>query len=246
MKNFIKLILQKFLGFENYLQFFSLFKFWTLQWDSQEKDFFYFLKLIPEKGIILDIGANIGFIAITISKKRNHSIVHAFEPISQNFSVLKKMVSFFNINNIATHNYALGNKNEDIEMMLPVRNGVKMQGLSHVKDEKNKNENGIVLKAKMKKLDDLQELFENNQIVTAIKMDVENFEYQVLAGGQQLIKKSRPLIFTELWNNENRVKCIGLIKTMNYEVKVLHKNQLENYDDKKHITQQFFFIPLAQ
>ena len=46
--------------------------------------------------------------------------------------------------------------------------------------------------------------------IGAIKMDVENFEYFVLEGGKELIKKHKPIIYTELWENQNREKCFQL------------------------------------
>lgn len=42
MKNFTKYILQKLLGFRNYLFVFCLFKIKTLHSDKNEKDFLYF------------------------------------------------------------------------------------------------------------------------------------------------------------------------------------------------------------
>ncbi len=57
-------------------------------------------------------------------------------------------------------------------------------------------------------------------------MDVENFEYFVLEGGKELLKKHNPIIYTELWENENREKCFQLIKELDYEIKVLNDNNL--------------------
>ena len=61
MKNTIKYFLQQLFGYELYLFTFAIFKIKTLKNDSKEKDFFYFLNLIPtSNGVILDIGANLG------------------------------------------------------------------------------------------------------------------------------------------------------------------------------------------
>ena len=79
--------------------------------------------------------------------------------------------------------------------------------------------------------------------ITAIKLDVENFEYFVLDGGKQTIIKHRPIIYTELWENENRDKCFNFIRNLNYSIKVLQNNELVDFDKKIHTTQNFFFIP---
>ena len=52
MKNTVKYILHKLLGFKNYLFIFSLYKILTLRKDKNEKDFFAFLHLIPANRII--------------------------------------------------------------------------------------------------------------------------------------------------------------------------------------------------
>ena len=60
MKTFVKYILQKILGLKTYLYVFARFIIVKLKWDKKEKDFFHFLKLLPDNGIVLDLGANIG------------------------------------------------------------------------------------------------------------------------------------------------------------------------------------------
>ena len=63
MKTAVKFILQKILGFSTYLYVFALFVIVKIRWDKKENDFFHFMKLIPEGGLILDLGANIGVTA---------------------------------------------------------------------------------------------------------------------------------------------------------------------------------------
>ena len=135
MKNSIKYILQTLLGFKNYLYVFSIFKIRTLKGDSKEGDFFHFLNLLKENDTVLDIGANIGIMSVHLSEKVKSGHVHAFEPIPQNFEVLERIVTKFNLSNITLHNYALGDEEKQIEMVLPVVSSVKMQGLSHVVHE---------------------------------------------------------------------------------------------------------------
>jgi ubiquinone/menaquinone biosynthesis C-methylase UbiE len=81
MKNTIQKYLQKILGFNNYLFIFSVFKILTLRFDRKENDFFYFLRLLPENAIVLDIGANIGIMSVHLCKNVKKGMVYAFEPI---------------------------------------------------------------------------------------------------------------------------------------------------------------------
>jgi hypothetical protein len=60
LESWIKMALQKMLGFENYLFIFSRFTIKRLEFGQIEKEFLQFMKLVPNDGIILDLGANIG------------------------------------------------------------------------------------------------------------------------------------------------------------------------------------------
>ena len=89
-------------------------------------------------------------------------------------------------------------------------------------------------------MDDL-DTFEDIKI-DGIKLDVENFEYFALKGGEQLILRDKPVIYTELWENENRYKCFHLIESWNYKTKVLENGKLVDFEEGVHSNQNFFFV----
>ena len=244
MKALIKKTLQRILGFDNYLYIFSLFTIYTLKWNKNEKDFLFFLKLIPNEGIVLDIGANIGIMTAHLCRKLKNVTVYAFEPMPNNLKALQRIIRFFHLKNVKVMDFALGNEEGSVEMVMPVVDSVKMQGLSHVVHDSIEEFNeGARFDVPVKKLDNLEELTEGDKRITAIKMDVENFEFFVLDGGKELIRKNRPLIYTELWENENRHNCLKLVRELGYNVKVIIGEELVDYNPDTHITQNFFFIP---
>ena len=132
MKSFIQFILQKIFGFNTYLFLFSIFMVWKLKIDKREKDFLYFNKLIKKPGIILDIGANIGVMTTHLSKKHKNTKILSIEPLPVNFKTLKRITSFFKLKNVTLLNIALGDKEGEAEMVMPVVKSVKKQGLSHI------------------------------------------------------------------------------------------------------------------
>jgi hypothetical protein len=71
---------------------------------------------------------------------------------------------------------------------------------------------------------------------------VENFEYFVLKGGEKLIKKDRPIIYCELWDNDNRKKCIDLLNNLGYSALVLQKNKLVPFEKAAVEKHNFFFL----
>jgi FkbM family methyltransferase len=244
MKSFIKRILQGILGFDNYLVLFSWFKVHTLRWDKKEGDFIYFLKLIPSEGIILDIGANIGIMTVHFAKEIKDSEIFAFEPVLENIKSLKKIVRFFCLKNVTIFEYALGNSEGEIEMVMPVLDNVRMQGLSHVIDPAiEKYNDGDRYKVPIHRIDSIEEIRNLTKPITAIKIDAENYEFWVFEGAKETILKHRPIIYCELWENDHRRKCLELIRSFNYEIKVLISGRLEVYNPTVHRSLNFFFIP---
>lgn len=240
LKSLLQYILQKTLGFQDYLFLFSLFKINTLKFDAKERDFLLFCNSIKGKGVILDIGANIGIMTALLSKRFTDSTIIAIEPIPYNISALKRVISYLNLKNVKIMETALGSSDGEVEMVLPLQGGVKKQGLSHVVDDKNSSV-GEKFKVAIARLDGLTSSFPDN--VIAIKLDVENHEYEVLDGGKALIQESRPVIYTELWDNENRVKCIELLAELNYLPYIYVSGEPVQYDSGIHDTQNFLFLP---
>jgi FkbM family methyltransferase len=243
MKNRAKLYLQKFLGYRNYLFIFSIFKILTLRWDKNENDFFFFLKLLPENGVVLDIGANIGIMSIPLCKRVPKGMVYAFEPMPDNYLTLQKVINLFRKENIYVFRCALGDENKTIEMILPVVGSVKNQGLSHVVHESLTDFNeGIKFSTLQRTLDSIAT--EIKIPFHAIKMDVENFEYFVFKGGIECLEKYKPIIYCELWDNENRVKCFEIMEELGYNTMVLNSKKLTLFNKEIHHHQNFFFIPI--
>ena len=235
MKNAIKALLQGLLGYRRYLRVFASYKVNNLHKDSRENDFFAFMKLLPETGIVFDIGANLGFLAAHLSRRVSRGQVVAFEPMPDNLHALEFVIRKFNLKNVKVEAIALGDHDGEAEMVLPVTGNAKQQGLSHVVHSSISEHNeGIKFKVPLKKLDSLDYLFVDGAKVTGIKMDVENFERFVLAGAERLVAVHRPLIYLELWENENKNACFGFFRKWNYEITINEKGKHVAYDSVKH------------
>jgi FkbM family methyltransferase len=244
MKTFIKYILQKILGIKTYLYVFARIVIVKLRWDKKEKDFFHFLKLIPDGGLILDLGANIGVTSYHLSKKFPNSTIFSFEPLTLNMDTLKRIKKRFNLNNIKELQVAVGDKPGILEMVMPVINNVPMHGLSHVIHDDNTEFNiGMKYKVPVVCLDDLNEINQPGKRITAMKIDVENFEYFVLKGAEKLIIENQPVIYCELWENDNRKKCIDFLNNLKYSAFILHEKELMPFDKTTIEKHNFFFLP---
>lgn len=244
MKTFTKYILQKLLGLKTYLYVFARFVIVKIRWDKKEKDFFHFMDLIPGDGNILDLGANIGVTSYHLAKNFPNSTIFSFEPLTLNMDTLKRIKRKFNLKNIHEYQVAVGEESGRTEMVMPVINQVPMHGLSHVLHDGNmENNSGFTYTVPMVSLDGFRDLQKAGKPVTAMKIDVENFEYFVLKGGEKLIAKDRPVIYCELWDNDNRKKCVGLLKDLGYAAFVLNKKDLVPYESAEVEKHNFFFLP---
>lgn len=212
---------------------------YKLPFDKKEKDFLKFLDLIQDQGHIIDIGANIGVMTCHFAKKLPNSFIHSFEPVPENLKILNRIIRRYKLNNVSIYPYALGDKNSVVKIIMPQKRNVYFHGLSHI-DDSNKKEKGKRYHVEMKRLDDIKTL-ENKKIV-AIKIDVENYEYHVLKGAEQMILKYRPVIYCELWDSENRKKCFSLLRQLNYKT-FIHRNKTLDRFNGEQGWQNFFFIP---
>lgn len=239
LKSSVKLFLQKMLGFKTYLYMFSLMTIHRLKY---EEEFHYFNDMIEGDGIILDIGANIGTMTTLIAKKSKNSKIYAFEPIPENIKTLKRVIDHYKLNNVKVYEVALGEENGELKMVMPIIDNVKMQGLSHVLEENTTDEmdSGNIYSVPVYKLDDLKEL-RSGEKITAIKIDVENFEYHVLKGGEQLLKDHKPVIYCELWDNEKKYITISYLTDLGYKAKIYENKKLIDFKGQSAIN--FFFVP---
>lgn len=240
MKNWVKYLLQRILGFRNYLYVFAVFKIRTLRSDSKEKDFFHFLTFLEDgKGDVLDIGANLGIMTVHLAKKVPNSTIHAFEPIPDNLSILKKITEKYGVSKLKIHETAIGDHQGEVKMILPRNGRTRMQGLSHVKHESITEWNeGDEYAVPVNTLDNLL----NGEPIQGIKIDVENFEYFALKGGKRILESNKPVIYAELWDNDNRTLCLDLLSGFDYRAFVIENDTLTPFQKEKHQQQNFIFI----
>jgi FkbM family methyltransferase len=183
----------------------------------REQDFFeaevldYIRDNFPTQRVILDIGANIGNHALYFANfLKFYDQIICFEPIPENFDLLVKNMNGYP--GVKLFNYALSDKRQEIKM---VRNRENM-GASMVSFDGD-------LTVPAYPLDRL-----GYQHVTLMKIDVEEYEPEVLDGAMDTIWRCRPLIIIEDWHDEyqkllpHNYQCIRMWevgKTFIYEWK---------------------------
>jgi FkbM family methyltransferase len=240
LRNKVRLFLEKTIGLDNFRFYLSIYNLRRLHKDPVEADFVHFLGMIPTDKLILDVGANFGIMAVSMARKAVNGKVYAFEPIPENARALKRLAKHFKLNNITVFECAVGDHPGELKMILPIVNNTKIHGWSHVVDENNTHE-GELFTVPVKRLDDIPEL-QQAKTIGAIKMDVENFEYEALTGARQLLLKHKPLIFCEIWNNDKGKQTLNFLKNeIGYQIKVLNGGKLVPFTDQDALN--YFMIP---
>lgn len=195
----------------------------------------------------LNVGSHIGSVCLPISLCINK--VTAIEAYPDTYNHLCKNIEINNLSNIDTFNIAVGNSEEDIYFMsetkiCPVENKnriVNNTGGMHVfteNDIKNNIRSGNLsdkkIKHKINKLDNLK--IDNFDIML---VDIEGCEYDFLLGAENKIKKNKPIIIIEIWDNAKRKKE-NMIDTQEEVIDYIHSL---NYRLIKNIADDFIFEP---
>ena len=136
--------------------------------------------------LAIDVGAHIGF--WTVDLAMHFDKVHAFEPATDTFDCLRRNVTDYS--NVELHNCAVG----------------MAAGKCNLVDDNTRSGNtgSRFIRAGSGHTDvtplDALELL----CCDLIKIDVEGYEYQVLLGAEQLIRKHKPVIIMECKRFPNR------------------------------------------
>ena len=133
---------------------------------------------VKKRGIALDIGANVGLWSRSLCK--NFNSVVAFEPVSMFRECLMRNVV---ADNLQVKDFALGNTRTTATMIITEGN----TGHTHI-DPATLGTG----ETEVYRLDDL-DLY----TVDYIKMDCEGYEYRILQGAEQTIKRCRPVVVVE-------------------------------------------------
>jgi FkbM family methyltransferase len=132
---------------------------------------------VKNKRTALDIGANVGLWSRDLVKHFDQVI--AFEPVAMFRECLQRNVAS---SNLIVKDVALGDQEGMIQMIITEGN----TGHTHVDPNSKNGDTAIV------RLDSL-----NLQDVDYIKIDCEGFEYRVLQGAINTIKRCRPVVVIE-------------------------------------------------
>lgn len=177
-------------------------------------------KYLNRDFVVLDIGANIGFLSLNFARACPDGFVFSFEPDSQNFNNLQTNIKLNGFENIKMFKKALGEKSGDAVLFKMYPNNPGANRILSTSPEQSRQHENVEVAA----LDDIDELKSTNRI-DLIKIDVEGYEIFVLRGGRKFIEKWKPVLFVELaeinlrQQGHSALSLIEFIEGLGYEIK---------------------------
>ena len=151
-------------------------------------------KHIKPGDVVLDIGANIGYYALILSKLTGQKgRVHCFEPDKKNFKHLENAtVSFANI---FINNKAAGPNNENLKIYTSKNLNVDHRTYKPEEYDQELEIEAVSMDDYISKKDPAE-----GGRVDFIKMDIQGFEMHAVQGMQRLLKRNTDIkIISEFW-----------------------------------------------
>ena len=141
-----------------------------------------------ESSNTIDLGANVGIFTQVLAECSKH--VYALEPDPENFRQLQQNMK--NFDNVSLYNCAASNMTgTEILHKSLINNGM------HRLYQSALCFGGQQIAVKTIRIDDLIIEQEKVEKIDFIKMDVEGFEYFVIVGMTELLKRDKPVIISE-------------------------------------------------
>ncbi len=143
---------------------------------------------------ILDIGANEGDFAKTMSERHPTATIYSFEPLAGPFSALQAKTS--GVSRCKAFNFALGDADAEVEIhrsaYSPSSSILPMTNL-HREAFPISAEDGGTERIQIRRLDDLARELDLKDALL-VKVDVQGFEANVIRGGCQTLSRAEVLI----------------------------------------------------
>jgi FkbM family methyltransferase len=151
-------------------------------------------ELIQPGWTVVDVGANIGYFTLLMANRVGpQGKVIAFEPLSENFRILKENIKLNDHTNVVAENYALMSRAERIELRSATPGAITWVASVRI-DEQSAVESQSVEAVT------LDEYVEKNGSakIDFLKIDVEGAEASVLEGATNLLDRDRPTLLIEM------------------------------------------------
>jgi FkbM family methyltransferase len=166
----------------------------------------FFFSVLPEGGVVWDVGANVGFYSLLAARKAARVI--AFEPVPENLAYLNRHI-------------VLNRLEHRIEVCPAAASDHDGTGLFSIVPG-NRSEGSLrsygTLRVRTVRLDS------HGTVPDLIKIDVEGNEHEVLRGAAETMITHHPLVLVARHSADS--KCQDLLEEVGYEVSEIASGEL--------------------
>jgi FkbM family methyltransferase len=200
--------------------------------------------------VFVDVGANYGFYSVLSALWNPKLSVIAFEPVQTIFEGLKKNVVLNCLaDRIVCENMALGSHSGAATLFLPPREGKDLESTGTLaRDSWQVRHNSLPVQVEAMRLDDYESM--HSMRIDLVKIDVEDFEAEVLAGMAGIIRRDRPFIVCEILprNREHKnERTRQILETLGYTPYWISHDgyiRVSRFDFERDLT-DFLLSPIA-
>lgn len=156
------------------------------------------LSLCKPGANVIDIGANIGWTMLNLSRRSLTGKIYGFEPDPYNYDRCRDNIELNKFDNVFLFPLGLSDVNAQLSMEVRVASN---RGGNRISTSSNGSHKVNVIR-----LDDFEPV-KSLSHVDLVKIDVEGYEMQVLKGSMEVLKQHHPVMFIEL--DDNNLKDQG-------------------------------------
>jgi FkbM family methyltransferase len=225
MKQHLKALIVRAVGYAQFLRLTHRFRVLQERWNPRE--FSALGARLPRGARVFDIGANIGYTARFFVQAGAAQVV-ACEPDADNLACLHAVLG--DEPRIRIVACAVGAADGRATLSVPFDKGVKQHALGRVTEGAGP--------LAMRSIDSLRDEFGAVQL---IKIDVEGFETQVLAGMARTIAADRPLIHVEISSIESQAAYRDAMARHGYQAHRWHAGAFRPAEVDDHAN--YLFVP---
>jgi FkbM family methyltransferase len=164
-----------------------------LYFGFKDEGYITLFSLVKPLDVVIDVGANIGFTALSLSQRTESGKVFAFEPDPHNFAELQKNLHLNPGLNVEPLNLGVSDLPGVLKLTVSKADN---RGMNRVNNSATENYTSIPVIS----LDEFVRE-RNIQRLNLIKIDVEGFEHNVLKGCVNILNNQKPAFFIELDDN---------------------------------------------
>jgi len=181
-----------------------------LKW--YEKDIKTFGNYLNPGDVVVDVGANLGFVATMFaSLVAEKGKVFCFEPSKYVFSKLLKTISKNSLSQVIPYNLGCGRESKKVVLNKVYASSGNSSIVSSKIVPNSSEEIEIVA------LDSIEELRQHK--IKFLKIDTEGYEPEVLLGAKSLISNNKPVIYIEMGGDyiESTKKSLKILEEYGYK-----------------------------